>query len=135
MSICIGERIVTKNEAAKHCVECKKCQFEAIYDRGLTEENKDCPYAAFWVRPEKEEKPKAATKIYKCYYRSKFNNDLQDYYIEVEARTPKEAKDKCWQLVKQATGRHAFGIIPIATDKVPKYYSENTVNGYPPPKM
>lgn len=135
MAICVDERIVTKNEVAAHCRECKKCQFELIYVRGLTEENQDCPYAKIWLPEKKETAKKSGPRMYKCYYYAKFNGDQREYYLEVEAGSSKEAKDRCWHLVHQATGRHAFGITPMATDKLPKGFTKCPEKGYPPVKI
>jgi hypothetical protein len=72
---------------------------------------------------------------YKVWYHSKFNNRYEDYYLRLNAENAKAAKDKCWKLVHEATGRHAFGITVMKTAKVPKYFNENAVEGYPPPKL
>lgn len=135
---------MTKDEAVRKCIQCKKCEFERIELRGLTEENMYCPIAQTVWLPEDKRKSgvveltdysQYAVPVFKVWYHSKFNNRYEDYYIRVLAKSAKEAKDKCRKLVHEATGRHAFGITVMRTGKVPKYFNENAVEGYPPPKL
>ena len=124
---------MTKDEAAKHCIKCLKCTFEAIYDVGLTPGvNDDCPYAKAWLK-ESDPQHEPERKHFKVYYSSKFNGMQKNYFLRVDAKDAKEAKDLCWKMVHDKTGRHAFAIKPMLSDRLPKYY-QKAEEGYPPSK-
>lgn len=124
---------MTKDEAAKHCIKCLKCTFEAIYDVGLTPGvNDDCLYAKAWL---KETHPQYATKLkhFRVYYAAKFNGTQKDYFLRIDAKNAKEARDLCRRMVQEKTGRHAFTIKSMLSEKLPKGY-QKVEEGYPPSK-
>lgn len=49
-------------------------------------------------------------KTYDIYFHIKANNTSYSNKIQIEAKTAKEAKDKCVPLVMQKTGKHAFHV-------------------------
>lgn len=129
-----------RNELVKTCVACGKCQgYELFASQGVPD-GLDCETARKWAesgssRNNVRNNVESGGKLYHVYYASKFDGTQKDYVLDIRARNAKEARDTCWRLVHEATGRHAFTIKAMLTDKFPVGYSEKTVKGYPPPKM
>jgi len=131
---------MNKNELVKTCVACGKCQGYELFARQGVPDGLDCETARKWaesgtLRNNVRSNVEADGKLYHVYYTSKFDGTQKDYVLDIRARSAKEARDICWRLVHETTGRHAFTIKAMLTDKFPVGYSEKTTKGYPPPKM
>ena len=125
-----------RNELVKTCVACGKCRgYELFATQGIPD-GLDCETARQWAESESARaNVESGGKLYHVYYASKFDGTQKDYVLDIRARNAKEARDTCWRLVHETTGRHAFTIKAMLTDKFPVGYSEKTAKGYPPPKM
>lgn len=133
---------VDRNELVRTCVACGKCREYELFAKYGLPEGLDCETARLWAMSEVDEQGRqnkersvSGVRLYRVYYTSKFDGTQKDYVLDVHATSAKEARDTCWRMVHEKTGRHAFTIKAVLTDKYPVGYSEKTIKGYPPSKM
>jgi len=70
---------------------------------------------------------------YWVYYTAKFNGTQKDYFLHLYAINSIIAKDLCRRKVMEETGRHAFNVKAMVTERLPKGY-KYAEEGYPPSK-
>ena len=125
-----------RNELVRTCVACGKCQGYELFATQGVPDGLDCETAQKWAESESaRNNVESGGKLYHVYYASKFDGTQKDYVLDVRAESAKEARDTCWKLVHDATGRHAFTIKAMLTDKRPIGYAKEVTKGYPPPKI
>jgi len=133
---------VDKNALVRKCVACGKCREYELFAKYGLPEGLDCETARLWAMSEVDERELqnkgrsvSGVRLYHVYYTSKFDGTQKDYVLDIHATSAKEARDTCWRVVHEKTGRHAFTIKAVLTNKRPVGYGEFVTNGYPPPKM